>query len=120
MQSRQSLIQFAVLTAAAAILLTVLGGCFNLPTPTSQITGTYNSGAEFKDMGCSELRTEMDALSRRENALDVAQTQRRKSSKVQAFWIGSGNGDGMEASELGDVRGKIEAVRKLMQEKGCN
>ena len=108
-----------LLVSTLAMLTLMLGGCLNMPTPTSQITGTYTSGAEYKPLSCSELTRELDSLSRRENALVVAQEQRIKSSKVQGFWYGVGSGDGMEASELGDIRGKIEAVTTIMQEKGC-
>src|SRR5690606_16007890 len=55
-----------------------------------------------------------------EDQLVVAQTQRRKTSKVQAFWAGYGNGDGIEASELANVRGEKEAVRRAMDKKACH
>ncbi len=105
--------------AAMVVLAASLAGCLNMPTPTSQITGTYTSGIEYKGQNCTELTNELDSLSRRENGLVVAQEQRIKSSKVQGFWYGVGTGDGIEASELGNIRGKIEAVKQIMQEKGC-
>lgn len=79
----------------------------------SQITGIYVSEKKYESYSCDELNREMDSLSRRENALVVAQEQRRRSSKVQAFGIGYGSGDGIEASELAAVRGEMEAVRKV-------
>jgi len=68
---------------------------------------------------CEQLAIELNSLSRRENALVAAQQQRRKSGKVQAFWLGFGTGDGVEAAELATVRGEKEAVRKAMEKKGC-
>jgi hypothetical protein len=38
---------------------------------------------------------------------------------VQAFWIGYGNGDGIEAAELANVRGEKEAVRKAIEVNRC-
>lgn len=105
-----------------SIVLCALGflsGCMNMPTPTSQITGAYTSGLNYKDYSCEQLATEMASLARRENQLVSAQEQRIKTSKVQAFWWGVGQGDGVEASELANVRGEREAVRKAMEAKGC-
>lgn len=96
-----------------------LAGCLNMPTPPSQITGSYTSGLRYESFECSRLSAELDSLARRENRLVVAQEQRIKTSKVQAFWWGYGQGDGIEASELANVRGEKEAVRSAMEAKGC-
>lgn len=103
------------------VLTTVLGltGCMNMPTPSSQITGSYTSGLRYETYSCQSLGAEVDSLARRENALTIAQDQRYKSSKVQAFWHGYGTGDGIEAAELASVRGEKEAVRRAMEVKGC-
>jgi len=90
-----------------------------MPTQPSQITGSYTSGLKYEEFTCMQLSAETDSLARRENQLVVAQEQRIKSSKVQAFWVGTGEGDGVEASELANVRGEKEAVRKAMDYKGC-
>ena len=45
--------------------------------------------------------------------------QRIKSSRVQRGLLGFGLGDGIEASELANVRGEKEAVRKAMETKAC-
>ena len=58
-------------------------------------------------------------MARRESQLALAQQQRVKTSKVQAFWYGFGQGDGIEASELATVRGEKEAVRKAMEVNKC-
>jgi hypothetical protein len=103
----------------ALILIAVLNGCMNMPTPTSQITGSYASGLRYEDYDCARLAVELDALARRENQLVIAQEQRIKTSQMQSCLWGFGQGDGMEASELANVRGEKEAVRKSMAVKGC-
>ena len=105
-----------VLVGVVAMLI---GGCANMPTPTSQITGSYTSGLRYDGFSCDRLSTELDSLARRENQLVVAQEQRIKSSQTQAFWWGFGQGDGMEASELANVRGEKESVRTAMERNGC-
>lgn len=101
------------------VLLLSLGGCMNMPTPASQITGSYTSDLKYEKHDCTQLAAETNSLARRENQLIVAQEQRVKSSNVQAFWYGYGQGDGVEASELANVRGEKEAVRKAMDTKQC-
>ena len=96
-----------------------LGGCMNMPTPSSQITGSYTSGLRYEDFDCSRLAVELDSLARRENQLVIAQEQRIKTSQTQAFWWGFGQGDGIEASELANVRGEKEVIRKAMETKKC-
>lgn len=107
----------ATLVPVSSMLL--LAGCFNMPTPPSQITGSYTSSLKYEEHSCSRLAPELNSLSRRENQLIVAQEQRINSSGVQAFWLGYGTGDGIEASELANVRGEKEAVRKAMEVKQC-
>jgi hypothetical protein len=109
----------ALRTVSTAGALILLVGCMNMPTQPSQITGSYTSGLKYEEYDCSRLSVEVDALARRENQLVVAQEQRHKTSKVQAFWMGYGQGDGIEASELANVRGEKEAVRKAMEVKSC-
>lgn len=106
-----------VMFVASASL--TLSGCFNLATPPSQITGSYTSDLRYENFECSRLAVELNALARREDQLAIAQEQRRKSSITQAFWLGFGQGDGVEASELANVRGEKEAVRKAMEVKSC-
>tara|TARA_R110002095_G_scaffold169350_2_gene147034 strand:- start:1405 stop:1752 length:348 start_codon:yes stop_codon:yes gene_type:complete len=96
-----------------------LSACMNMPTPPAQITGSYTSGLKYEDYSCKKLGAEMNSLARRENQLITAQKQRYSSSKVQAFWWGFGSGDGVEASELANVRGEKEAVRNASEAKGC-
>lgn len=100
--------------------LVFLSGCANMPTAPSQITGSYTSGLKYENFDCSKLSIEADALGRRESQLVIAQEQRIKSSNVQAFWLGYGQGDGIEASELATVRGEKEAVIKAMATKKCS
>lgn len=104
-----------VLAATAALL----AGCMNMPTPASQITGTYVSPLRYQSVDCKDLVAELSSLSRRENQLVSAQGQRVKTSETQAFWYGYGQGDGVEASELANVRGEREAVLSAMDKKSC-
>ena len=109
---------FVSLGAVAASAL-LISGCFNLPTQPSQISGAYVNSLKYEQFGCDRLTVEADSLARRESQLVIAQEQRLKSSKVQAFWLGYGQGDGIEASELANVRGEREAVRKAMDANKC-
>lgn len=99
--------------------IAMLAGCMNMPTPPSQITGAYTSGLRYENFDCGRLSAEFDSLSRREHQLVVAQEQRLKTSQIQAFWWGFGQGDGVEASELANVKGEREAVRTAMTNKNC-
>lgn len=112
-----------MVTQKALVVATILGitltGCMNMPTPTAQITGAYVSPLKYEGLDCSRLSTELASLSRRENQLVIAQSQRIKTSETQAFWYGYGQGDGIEASELANVRGEREAVRHAMETKTC-
>jgi hypothetical protein len=101
------------------IIFSFVAGCMNMPTPPSQITSSYTSGIQYEDYDCSRLAVELNSLARRENQLVSAQQQRIKTSEHQAFWWGYGQGDGIEASELANVRGEKEAVRRAMEAKGC-
>jgi hypothetical protein len=103
----------------AAMLGIALSGCMNMPTPPVQITGAYVSPLKYEGFECSRLSAELASLSRRENQLVTAQSQRIKTSETQAFWYGYGQGDGIEASELANVRGEREAVRHAMETKAC-
>ena len=102
-----------------SLLFLALSGCMNMPTQPSQITGSYTSSLKYDSFDCSRLAVELDSLTRRENSLVIAQEQRYKTSQMQAFWWGFGQGDGIEASELANVRGEKEAVRTAMEVKGC-
>jgi len=105
--------------ALALASVAMVGGCLNMPTPSSQITGSYTSGLRYEDFDCRRLSVELDSLARRENQLVIAQEQRIKSSQMQGCLWGFGQGDGIEASELANVRGEKDAVRKAMETKAC-
>lgn len=97
----------------------MLYGCINMPTPPSQIGGSYASGLKYEDFDCARLSVELDSLARRENQLAIAQEQRIKTSQLQSCLLGFGQGDGIEAGELANVRGEKESVRKAMEIKRC-
>lgn len=101
-------------------MVLVLAGCMNMPTPTSQITGSHASSLRYESYPCSNLALELNSLARRENQLVVAQEQRIKTSQMQAFWWGFGQGDGLEASELANVRGEKETIISAMEQKNCD
>lgn len=103
----------------AAAIGIALSGCMNMPTSPAQITGVFVSPLKYEGIECPRLSAELSSLSRRENQLVAAQNQRIKTSETQAFWYGYGQGDGIEASELANVRGEREALRSAMESKNC-
>lgn len=106
-------------TSTALLTIGLLAACANMPTQPSQITGTFNSGIRYEQFDCERLTVEKDNLSRREQQLALAQEQRIRTSQVQAFWLGYGQGDGIEASELASVRGELNAVNDAMRLQNC-
>lgn len=107
-------------TILAMLMIVAMGGCMNMPTKSSQITGAHVSEREYMGMDCNRIAIELNDLVQRESQLASAQDQRRGTSQVQAFWWGFGQGDGIEASELANVRGHINAAKKAMSLKSCN
>lgn len=97
----------------------LLAGCFNLATKPAEISAAYVPSSQYASYDCHQLSVELTNLARQKNDLTVAQESRRHSSKVQAFWLGFGNGDGVEAPELATVKGEILAVQKQRELKGC-
>ena len=112
-------VKLSLLVTVAVVSLSSTG-CANMPTPTSQITGSYTSSLNYEAFDCTKLSAELNSLARREDQLAIAQEQRVKSSQVQAFWLGYGSGDGVEASELANVRGAKETVRTAIDAKACH
>jgi len=102
-----------------ALMALPLAGCFNLPTSSSDISGTYVSDVKYAKYDCEALAAETASLAKREGELVTAQDGRRTGSKVQAFFLGFGRGDGLEAVELANVRGEKEAVRQAMDKLAC-
>ena len=111
--------KYLKLSALVVAVVPFLAGCMNMPTPPAQITGSYVSGLRYEKYDCSQLGAELNSLARQENRLVIAQNQRIKTSEVQAFWWGYGQGDGIVAAELANVQGKKEAVRKAIGIKNC-
>jgi len=108
--------KYTILLPAVAALA-FLASC-NMPTKANQITPVYTSSIAYEALSPERLTIELDDLLRRERQLVTAQGSRREASAVQAFLFGFGQGDGIEASELGVVRGNINAVLKAMAIKG--
>ena len=105
--------------ATVILSFLLINGCLNMSTNPAQISGAYVSPLKYETFGCDRLAAELGSLSRRQNQLVIAQQQRVKTSETQAFWYGFGQGDGIEASELANVRGEREAVRASMDIKNC-
>jgi len=103
----------------AMALAMALAGCLNMPTPPVQIAPAYVSGLNYEQFDCNRLYAELDSLSRRESQLVAAQEQRVRTSQMQAFWYGFGQGDSMEATELARVRGEKEAVTRAVATQQC-
>ena len=100
--------------------LIFISGCYNAPTPPSEIEGTLISGLHYAKYDCQSIDDEIKFLEKREKELVVAQEERIKESEQQQRWTeGIGLGDGIVASELNAVRGKKNAARKVFKNKGC-
>lgn len=103
------------------LLFIFITGCYNSPTPPSEITGVQISGLQYQQFDCETLNDEINFLENRERELILAQENRIKESESQQWWTeGSGAGDGIEASELNRVKGEIKAVRRVFENKECN
>ncbi len=102
------------------VLSLLLSACANAPTPSSQIGASRGTGANYEEYTCPRLTAEMESLVRRELELIGAQERRIKSSGLQSFLLGVGQGDGAEATELANVRGDQKAVDKVMTAKKCS
>ena len=107
--------------ALSVLMLLLVQGCVypNMTTPSSQIATAYISSAKYSLFDCHQLQTELDSISQRESVLVVAQEQRVKNSEKQATWFEYGQGDGVKATELANVKGEKEAVRKALVLKSC-
>ena len=96
-------------------------GCYNHPTPPSDIIGAHFSGLQYQQYDCDTLYDEISFLEKHEKDLIIAQEKRIKESESQQWWAeGGGKGDGIEASELNRVKGEIKAARKVFKDKKCN
>lgn len=96
-----------------------LSGCFNIGTKPSEITPAFVPASQYQNESCRELEVDRASLYQRESLLTTAQNQRRSSNKLQAFWVGFGNGDSVGAGELAQVKGEILAIEKERQLKNC-
>ncbi|SBV93546.1 Predicted protein (fragment) [uncultured delta proteobacterium] len=102
----------------ALLLVLGLGGCM-MTTPPAEVKGTQVSESKYMSYDCPQLTDELQFLSRREEQLARAQDRRLNSSQLRAFITGFGRGDGVEATQLAEVRGEKEAVCKAMERKSC-
>ena len=109
------------LNLQAILLFIFIAGCYNNPTPPSEIVGAHISGLQYQRFDCQTLNDEINFLEKHEKGLITAQEERIKESDSQQWWTeGSGKGDGIEASELHRVKGEIKAARGVFENKKCN
>lgn len=107
------------LAIAGAVTL-IVSGCFNTGSKPSEITPAFVPTSQYANETCQQMDIDRGDLYQRKNILVHAQEQRRHSNKVQAFWTGFGNGDGVAAGELAQVKGEILAIEKERKIKGCH
>jgi hypothetical protein len=101
----------------SAISVVFLSSCA-MPTNPNKIQPAYVSEDKYTKLSCSKLAEQLEEVSQRETRLVAAQKQRISTSSMQAFWWGFGQGDGLEAIDLAQVRGEREAISKAMTK--CN
>ena len=71
-------------------------------------------------MTCEEVLKELKNVIYRENILIQAQDKRVTTNTWQAFWVGFGNGDGVEAAELAQIRGhRIALIKQINMIDSC-
>ena len=98
----------------------LLLGCYNNPTPPSEITGAMVSGVLYKQLDCEALNEEIIFLEGQGKRISYA-TKISNFRKQISAGLGKrklGKVDGVEASELHQVKGQIFAARKVFQNKG--
>ena len=105
---------------AMCIASALMTGCYPTATSQGEITGAYISPKTYKEFTCAELVIEQESLSRRESQLSIAQESRFKSDRFKSWWGIPTRGDGVEASELAGVRGKVEAVQVAISQNKCD
>jgi len=106
--------------AILSFITVFIFGCYNAPTPPSEIEGAHISGLHYEKYDCESILDEIKFLEKREKELVITQKERIKESERQWGWTeGIGKGDGIVASELNNVRGEKEAARKVFENKGC-
>lgn len=107
------------ITIFTGVALASTAGCLNIPTKPAKIEPSYVSSLRYKNYTCQELKTEKTALSNQENKLVYAQNQRIDNSRVQALAFGFGQGDGIAAPEIANVKGKLSAINTTLKNKRC-
>ena len=109
-----------ILKLPTFLLFIFITGCYNSPTPPSEITGAQISGLQYQQFDCETLNDEINFLENRERELILAQENRIKESNRQQWWAeGSGKGGGIELSELHRVKGEIKAAHIVFENKEC-
>ena len=113
----------------STILLSVvgllIGGCATQP---EKIQPSYVSHLEYTDYSCSQIKLEVSSISRQ---VDALQGHLKKKADDDAAQMGIGlilfwpalffleGGDGAEAAEYAELKGRYEALERTAIEKDC-
>jgi len=102
-----------------ALALLSMSAC--APTPDS-VQATEVSGAVYQKLECSDLVTERQRVSDELIAMTEKQAATAHSDAI-GFWligmpVGS-MGGGNVAVQLGELKGRMNTVKRVMAEKGC-
>ncbi len=64
--------------AILSLITVFIFGCYNAPTPPSEIEGAHISGLHYEKFDCQTLNDEINFLEKREKELVIAQEERIK------------------------------------------
>ena len=102
----------------AALLLAA--SCSSKPaTPPEEILGRPVAEDRYQAMSCKDLDLELEFLHRRDRQLAEAQRSSYRNSQINKLVWGHTKGDGPVAEELAQVRGELEAIRRVLARKNC-
>lgn len=91
-----------------------------MPTQPENLPPPEISTDRYREYSCPRLNSELADLINDEVSLTKSQDKRLNDSQGHAAYYGWGKGDGMDTVELVKARGKINAIRKELINKGCN
>jgi len=101
-----------------------VSGC---ASPASGISPIFTASSVYADWDCGQIGSEFDALRSEVSSLETQQEKIYKSDKMYG-WIGGLflwpawimiDGDGQVAEDLGEAKGKLQAVKEIKTKKQC-
>ena len=101
-----------------------VSGC---ASPASGISPIFTASSAYADWDCGQIESEFDALRSEVSSLETQQEKIYKSDKMYG-WIGGLflwpawimiDGDGQVAEDLGEAKGKLQAVKEIKTKKQC-